>query len=88
MWTIRDRAFRRATPDEITSLQNQDGAPHVMFCCTCGHGSWSAKNLTLTRHGGYNGCRNIFYNGDGPECTCPPTQLVCVVPANQEPSHA
>lgn len=48
---------------------------------------WSCKSIATSEHGGYNGCRNIFFDGDitdlgrnifdpGKECKCPPSDLV------------
>lgn len=79
-WTIDGETFRAATQDEIKTLQDQSGAPHVMFACKCGHTYWTAKNIALSDSGGYNGARNIFYSGwPKPECACPPSNLVCIV---------
>ena len=81
IWNIDGQDYRRATSKEIENLRNEAGAPHVTFACLCGHKSWSAKNLTLTREGGFSPVRNIFYDWDnGPECSCPASNLVCVVP--------
>src|SRR6185437_5265772 len=49
---------------------------------------WNCKSIAYTPGAGYNGCRNIFFNGrlttaeeqaaglGRPECPCPPTDLV------------
>lgn len=80
-WLIGDRChFRRANPDEIAELRAKPGAPHVMFGCKCGHSYWHAKNLALGVNGSYTQVRNIFYGGEGPECSCPGSSLVCIVP--------
>lgn len=84
-WTVKDIrsgmpvAYRLATSEEIESLQQLQGAPHVTFGCLCGLASWTSKNLSLTSAGGYNGARNIFYYGDSPECSCPSYDLRCIV---------
>lgn len=70
--TIAGQVRRFANATEIEALRAEEGAPHVMFACTaCGHGYWTSKNIALGLSGGYNGARNIFYCGDGPECSCP-----------------
>lgn len=79
-WQINDEIYRKATKEEIAELQNLPGAPHVTFACNCGKTHWTAKNIALSSNGGYNGQRNIFFDGEYPECKCPPTDLVCVVP--------
>lgn len=80
-FTIRGKAFRVANQAEINALQNQDGAPHVMFACTnCGLTHWTSKNIALGNHGGYTGTRNIFFAGDSGECDCHVTFLRCIVP--------
>lgn len=74
--------YRLATQAEIASLQRKDcdGMPHVAYGCTqCGNGFWTAKNITLCDDGSYLGVRNIFYNGDSPECPCPSSALRCIV---------
>lgn len=79
-WNFRGNKYRAANSQEIKALQDQPGAPHVLFACSqCGCGTWSAKNIALSNSGGYNGSRNIFYNGDETECNCPPHKLVCIV---------
>lgn len=77
-WTICGKLFSKANAERIKQLRDLPGAPHVMFACLCGKGHWTAKNIALSSDGGYNGTRNIFYNGDGPECSCSPSQLVCI----------
>lgn len=81
-WRIEGAKFRAAERWEIKSLQEQQGAPHVTFGCLCGKAHWTAKNLCLGDSGSYVPVRNIFYYGDGPECACPPSQLVCIVAAD------
>lgn len=78
-WIIEGKPHVRATGEELVALDQMPGAPHVKFACLCGHGWWTSKNLTLTQDGGWNGTRHIFYQGSNAECTCPSSQLVCVV---------
>ena len=86
-WTFTDRlmnpqtkTYRAATQSEIQELQKLPGAPHVLFACKCGKSHWSAKNIALSDSGQYNQQRNIFFLGDGLECSCSAKDLVCVVP--------
>ncbi len=52
---------------------------------------WTCKSIATSKHGGYNGCRNIFFQGDVTrintdgyyihaegvsECKCPPSDLI------------
>lgn len=76
-----DKGWRLANAEEIAALQEEPGAPHVTFGCTCcGMVNWSAKNIALSESGRYNGARKIFVS-DWPrgECQCPPSALRCVV---------
>lgn len=73
-----------ASPEQIKLLQDLPGSPHVTYGCNkCGCGTWSAKNLTLSDKGHFVSIRNIFYQGDTPECLCTPDNLVCIVPKTQ-----
>ncbi len=86
-WTIKEfrgaeRVYRQATPEEIKALRNLGGARHVTYGCRCGHGHWSSKNLALGENGGYFPIRSIFYLGEGPECKCKSSELVCIVPVS------
>lgn len=59
---------------------------HVALTCKHHpHLRWSCKEIAFTPGYGYNGIRNIFYNGKytgdnsyehEPECKCPPTDLI------------
>lgn len=73
--------WRLATPEEIAEVR--ESGQHVTLACTeCGHGPWSCKGLAISDRGGYNGARNIFYNGEGRECSCPSSALRMVTPEN------
>lgn len=36
---------------------------------------WFCKEIAVNAIGQYNGARNIFFDGTGPECPCPPSDL-------------
>lgn len=80
-----NNGWRVASVEEITALQAKDGAPHVVFGCTCcGMVNWSAKNLALANDGRYNGMRRIFVlDWNVGECSCASSSLRCVVEVAQ-----
>ena len=74
------KGWHIATSEEIAALLAMDGAPHVLFGCTCcGLVNWSSKNLALSSDGRYTGARNIFVlDWKLGECACDPAALRCV----------
>ena len=81
-FNIHAADFRLATQIEIDAARAEDCAPRVMFACTaCGLSHWHAKNIALGSNGGYDWQRNIYYDGESPECSCSPSALKHVVAA-------